>query len=599
MNAAERIKRITEILELEYESPDLGNQSDPIAELVFILLSEKTDEEKYVSAFNRLDEAFDTWEAVRDADETEIAERIRCAGMANRRAKLIKSALKAVTLAFGCLDLSSLRTQPVVEALRQLTSLPGIGKKAACCILLYSFGRNVLPVDIHTYRIAIRLGLIPRTVSYDEAHDHLESVVPWNLRRRFHVNAVAHGRQRCKSKSPLCVGCPLSRMCLVSKAEREPEVLARPKPLALELFSGAGGMSYGFSQAGFQIAQAIEKDQRAADTFRANHTETDLIVGDVSTLEPAVVAKRVSIRRGDLTLLFGGPPCQGFSESNRRTRTLENPRNHLYQQFFRYVEDLSPQWFVLENVAGLKTLANGAVLNAIVERAGELGYHAEWKELNAADFGVPQTRRRIFVVGNRLGLPISFPKPTHGTAATPFVSVRDAIGDLPHLTVGANSGCLSYRSDICASKYQASMRNGKECVDGNLVTNNSALIIERYKHIRQGQNWEAIPAELMDNYFDASRCHTGIYYRLRGGEPSKVIGNFRKNMLIHPTQNRGLSVREAARLQSFPDCYKFFGSIGFQQQQVADAVPPLLAEAVARAVLTSMKPKGTKKPKSG
>jgi len=272
------------------------------------------------------------------------------------------------------------------------------------------------------------------------------------------------------SKSPLCPGCPLSRMCLVSKANREPKVLARPKPLALELFSGAGGMSYGFSQAGFQIVQAIEQDQRAAETFQANHAETDLIVGDVSILDPLVVAKRVSIRQGDLTLLLGGPPCQGFSESNRRTRTLENPRNHLYQQFFRYVEALAPQWFVLENVAGLKTLANGSVLKAIVERACELGYHAEWKELNAAEFGVPQTRRRIFVVGNRLGLPVSFPLPTHGTEATPFVSVRDAIGDLPPLTVGADFGCMSYRSGIRASKYQTSMRNGKACVDGNLVT---------------------------------------------------------------------------------------------------------------------------------
>ena len=181
-------------------------------------------------------------------------------------------------------------------------------------------------------------------------------------------------------------------MCLVARANREPSISLRSAPLALELFSGSGGMSFGFTKAGFKIVQAVEKDERAAATFRANHSNTDLVVGDVAELDPKSLARRVSLRRGDLSVIFGGPPCQGFSESNRRTRTLENPRNHLYEQFFRYVDALQPQWFVLENVAGLKTLAEGALLNAIVDRANELKYHAEWKELNAADFGVPQSR---------------------------------------------------------------------------------------------------------------------------------------------------------------------------------------------------------------
>jgi DNA (cytosine-5)-methyltransferase 1 len=129
--------------------------------------------------------------------------------------------------------------------------------------------------------------------------------------------------------------------------------------------------------------------------------------------------------------------------------------------------------------------------------------------------------------------------------------------------------------------------NGTKTVQGNLVSRNAAHIIERYRYICPGQNWESIPSELMNNYEDSSRCHTGIYYRLVYSNPSKVIGNFRKNMLIHPSQNRGLSVREAARLQSFPDDYEFLGSIGFQQQQVADAVPPLLAESVAQCILDS------------
>lgn len=158
--------------------------------------------------------------------------------------------------------------------------------------------------------------------------------------------------------------------------------------------------------------------------------------------------------------------------------------------------------------------------------------------------------------------------------------------DLPRLTSGAAIDELPYGSDEPLSDYQAAMRCQANCiVSGNLVTQNSPLIIQRYRHIKPGQNWEAIPAKLMKNYADCSRCHTGIYYRLKWKRPSKVIGNFRKNMLIHPSQHRGLSVREAARLQSFPDDYVFIGSIGFQQQQVADAVPPLLAQAVADCVM--------------
>ena len=342
-------------------------------------------------------------------------------------------------------------------------------------------------------------------------------------------------------------------------------------------------MSQGFQQAGFDIVQAVEKDERAADTYRRNHKRTDLIVGDVSELDPLTIARRVALRRGDLAAIIGGPPCQGFSESNRRTRTVENPHNILYRQFFRYVALLRPVWFAFENVAGLRTLESGIVLDAIMAEARALGYDAQWRELNSVHYGVPQSRRRIFVLGNRIGVPIEFPAPTHGFQAKPFISTREALSDLPLLRVGDQRGTARYKT-TAQSAYQELMRNRRCSVDGNLVSNNSKQIRKRYRYIGQGQNWEALPDELMGNYLDKERCHTGIYYRLRWSEPASVIGNFRKNMLIHPRQDRGLSVREAARLQSFSDDYTFVASIGFQQQQVADAVPPLLAQAVAQVL---------------
>ena len=588
MNGSSRIARITEVLSSEYGMPDLGSKRDPIDELVCILLAEKTDEAKHVEAFRSLERTVDAWEDLCRFSEDEIASIVSkagiTAGMAQHRAYLIRSALVFIANRYGVVDLSNVRPKRVQNAEEELTAIPGVGTKAARCILFYCFRRHVLPVDIHTYRLAVRLGIISRHVSYERSHKLLQASIPWNLRRRFHINAVAHGRTRCRSQDPLCDGCRLSRFCSVPRTTHGTKITVRPKALTMELFSGAGGMSHGFRQVGFEIVQAIERDRRAADTYGRNHGRTDLIVSDVCEVDPLAIVHRIGLRPGELTAIIGGPPCQGFSESNRRTRTLENPQNALYRQFFRYIALLRPQWFVLENVAGIRTLAKGTILEAIVDEGRKLGYCVEWQELNSACYGVPQVRRRIFVLGNRIGAPINFPIATHGFDTKPFVTTREAISDLPVLKVGDRKGRVPYKAPTAFSDYQGVMRNGGASVDGNFVTNSSELVINRYKYIRQGQNWETIPAELMANYFDASRCHTGIYHRLKWDEPSRVIGNFRKNMLIHPSQDRGLSIREAARLQSFPDCYEFVGSIGFQQQQVADAVPPLLAKAVANRI---------------
>ena len=208
-------------------------------------------------------------------------------------------------------------------------------------------------------------------------------------------------------------------------------------------------------------------------------------------------------------------------------------------------------------------------------------------ELNAADFGVPQLRRRLFLVGSLDG-PVAPPTPTHGTRRKRHVTVKHAISDLPVLRAGASLDVQGYREVQMLSPYQRLMRRkvGRtRLISGHCVTRSSVEVLERFRHVHPGQNWEAIPADLMANYRDRSLCHTGLYYRLPWGKPSKVVGNYRKNMLIHPSQNRGLSVREAARLQSFPDHYDILGPMGAQQQQVADAVPPLLAKAVADVIV--------------
>jgi DNA (cytosine-5)-methyltransferase 1 len=584
---------IVSVLSSEYGDPLLSNMKDPVDEIIFAVLSEKTDEPKYTKAFRRLKMSFPRWSSVPHATSSKIEKLIEGAGMGERRAALIRRILKTIKAKFGVVSLSALGNLAVKDAEQFLCSLPGVGPKVARCVLLYCFDKPVLPVDIHTYRLAIRIGLLSRRISYDQSHAILPNLIPPKLRRRFHVNAVAHGRTRCFAENPECNDCPLIQFCIHPKAERPLRVEVRPRPLAMDIFSGAGGMSQGFKQAGFQIVQAIEVDHHAAQTYRQNHRETDLIESRIEELQPEQCMMRLGLRPGDLTVLIGGPPCQGFSESNRRTRNLTNPKNYLYKEFVRFLGALQPAWFVLENVAGLKTLGKGSILNLIVTECRNLGYSVESDVLNAGGYGVPQLRRRLFIVGTRLGSRVRFPEGDRGPGKKPWITVHQAIADLPSLRNGASKDYLAYP---CLNKrffkkplshYQAQMRIGIDNstkVQGNLATNSAEQIIERYKHISAGQNWQAIPDDLMDNYEDTERCHTGIYHRLRWDKPAKVIGNFRKNMLIHPKEHRGLSVREAARLQSFPDDYVFFGSIGFQQQQVADAVPPLLAEAVAKSI---------------
>ena len=353
----------------------------------------------------------------------------------------------------------------------------------------------------------------------------------------------------------------------------------------MELCSGAGGLARGFVSAGIEIAIAVEKNKYAAATYRFNFPGVDLIEEDIRRVSGSAILRKLEMRRGELDVLVAGLPCQGFSESNRRTRTVGNTKNLLYREVLRLLSEVRPRWFVIENVAGIRTLKAGRFLEEMLDEFREAGYPTSDGVLNAADFGVPQSRRRAFLVGTRTAKRFKFPVGMGETRAT----VRDAIADLPRLENGASIDKLPYakcRNGI--NRYAESLRpSDLEVVTGNEVSRNSARVIDRYGYIGMGENWSTIPASLMENYGNRSLCHTGIYYRLCWDEQAKVIGNFRKNMLIHPAQDRGLSIREAARLQSFADCHEFIGPLNDRQQQVGDAVPPRLAEAVGGALKRS------------
>jgi DNA (cytosine-5)-methyltransferase 1 len=345
--------------------------------------------------------------------------------------------------------------------------------------------------------------------------------------------------------------------------------------IGIDLFAGAGGMSLGARWAGIDVKVAVEANQHAAATYARNNPDVDCHLIDVRNFH-----QRIKRGRNDALVVFGGPPCQGFSTSNQRTRDRQNPRNWLFKEFLRIVEHNDPEWVVLENVSGLLQTEGGMFFHEIRSGLERLGFVVVHGVLSTTDFLIPQRRSRLFILGSRVVDAPVLPS----SKCIESVTTWDAIGDLPELSNGASACCLPYRCEPL-SPYASELRGGLDQCSNHLVTRNAPQVLERYHYVPQGGNWTNIPRELMSGYSFRTRCHTGIYHRLVARQPAKVIGNFRKNMLIHPVEHRGLSVREAARLQSFPDSYTFYGSIGFQQQQVGDAVPPRVAEAVFASIL--------------
>ena len=346
--------------------------------------------------------------------------------------------------------------------------------------------------------------------------------------------------------------------------------------IGVDIFCGAGGLSFGAEQAGISIKLAVEKDMSAANTFSVNHVSANVLCEDIRTVDPLKYVNKNPF------IVFGGPPCQGFSYSNTKTRNLQNGNNTLFEEFLRFVRVLQPDWFLFENVEGITTFNGGDTVRSIKTYFASIGYKTIESVLYASDYGVPQHRNRFIMVGNKLGVDFEFPEKLGSQ-----VTVSEAISDLPELENGASTSVLPYKLPTSElSNYAARMRQRSTSAHQNFVSRNKDYVIERYRYVKQGQNWSAIPKELMTNYKNLSNCHSGVYKRLNADAPSVVISNYRKNMLIHPTQDRGLSVREAARLQSFPDDFIFEGTLMDIQQQIGNAVPPLLAEIIFKKILS-------------
>lgn len=370
----------------------------------------------------------------------------------------------------------------------------------------------------------------------------------------------------------------------------------------LDLFCGPGGLSEGFKNARnhnfrFKVEVSNDYDRDVALTYKKNHPETEFVLGSISDESvKKEILKSIESRTGrrSVDVVIGGPPCKGFSLENKMSRHMQNPMNHLVMHYVDMIKRTKPAAFVMENVPGLLAMEKGGVVKLLLSAFRELGYkNATAWLLNAADYGVPQLRKRAFLVGSRSEIPIAEPVPTHGSSGgdgrilSNYVKLIDTIDDLPKIRTGKiQSDSDNYTK--APNKFQKEMRKNSDKVLNHIVTKNSDLVIKRMKSVPPGGNWKDIPRDLMQvdgKYSAIEKAHSMIYKRLLPNEPSVTLTNFRKGMMIHPSQHRLFSVREAARIQTFPDHFEFMGGISSQQQQVSDAVPTLLATKVAESVL--------------
>lgn len=348
------------------------------------------------------------------------------------------------------------------------------------------------------------------------------------------------------------------------------EPINNDKPIVVELFCGCGGTSLGFEMAGYQIAIGCDIHQPSITTFKNNHKNVTAVLGDIKKVSPNLFLEILGDRKVDV--LIGGVPCQGFSLNNRK-RHEKDERNLLYREFIRFVKILNPKVVVLENVSGMKSTGN--VVENIEKEISEAGnMKVKSKLLFAPDYGVPQTRTRIVFVGIRDGEEFDFDNiiKTHGTSTeNPYVTVKEAIGDLPSLK--ANETSEEYQMEAF-SEYQKLMRKeiGEDKLTNHKAPNHPADVIQKIENTEQGKPmYPKFKQRIRLSWDNLS--------------PTQVSGGIRPQFQFgHPKDSRGLTIRERCRLQSFPDNFEVSGGIVQGRVQTGNAVPPLLAKAIALAI---------------
>ena len=360
---------------------------------------------------------------------------------------------------------------------------------------------------------------------------------------------------------------------------------------AIDLFCGCGGISLGLEMSGIQVIAGLDNEKKYLCSFSRNFPFAQSISADLSQFEAASLQTATGVKQGELFLLAGGPPCQGFSKNvPRRERFLEDPRNLLISSFLDYCEILRPLWILFENVAEMKNGFEQSYTEEITNSLSKAGYQVSHSILNAADYGVPQRRRRAFFVANRLGIDFQFPQPTHQIkgeanlfALPKRLTVWDAISDLPSLGHGQGETLCAYNGAPC-NEFQRRMRAGKATVSNHIARQLQPKQFARLEALLPGRGLKDLPPHLQ-----TKGGYSGAYGRLTKEMIAPTITRWvfhpGSGRWGHPVDIRTLTMREVARLQSFPDSYELVGSFNDQAGQLGNAVPPLLIHQIADQIL--------------
>lgn len=356
---------------------------------------------------------------------------------------------------------------------------------------------------------------------------------------------------------------------------------------AIDLFCGAGGLSAGLEMSGFRVVAGVDLFEAAGKTFEATHPHAVFLGKPIQDVSVEEIMSTTGLKRGELTVLAGGPPCQAYSVYNHQ-RGMHDGRATLFREYLRLVEGLQPEWIVMENVMGIYSIGGGEAVRAIKSELRALGYTVEDKVLKAEEYGVPQERRRVVFVGNRIGAENRHPAPTHGEGLRPFTSIKEAIGDLPPLENGEEKAAVRYAAEA-NGEFQEYVRGDLETVHNHSAPKLGKLNVERLKFIPPGGSWRDIPFDLLPAGMKRAKRsdHTKRYGRMTWSGLSCTVltkCDIHWGAYIHPEQDRAVTVREAARLQAFPDWFIFNGSRTDQYIQVGNAVPPLLGKAIGQTI---------------
>lgn len=354
------------------------------------------------------------------------------------------------------------------------------------------------------------------------------------------------------------------------------------KYTVLDLFCGVGGLSYGFAHNdNFEILAANEIEKDISVAYKLNHPSVNMMNCGIDQLTPEMISDATDGRKIDVVV--GGPPCQSYSTLGKRQM---DGRANLFKEYKRMLQILNPTAFIFENVEGLLSMDKGRLFPLIREEFKSLGYELKYRVLDAVDYGVPQHRERIILVGLRDTNNFEYPKHTHGEGLKPYVTLKDAIGDLPVLKSGQQSTEYLRSPDNDFLKYVR--QNVGDVLTEHMAPKNNPKLIRIMETLKEGEGRFDLPEDIRP-----TSGYGNTYAKLWWGRPSTTITrNFAcpsSSRCVHPRDSRAMTIREGARLQSFPDDYKFYGADGMKRLEIGNAVPPLLSIALAKQMAEALR----------